>query len=112
MQVAPLDFLQCDDALSEEQLQTANREYHMWTADGMYPMLPWSCCVLDSVPHENIPDFGPFSTLEAPTRCSVPHARQHSQCTCSQQLSLLQGTLLGCFGHALTMQECLAFGNL
>ena len=52
MQAAPYDFLQVDDDLSQEQLDSARAQMSMWTAEGCYPLLPYSSIVLEAVPEQ------------------------------------------------------------
>ena len=66
LQVAPLDFLQADDLLTEEALQLAHKESHMWTAEGWYPLLPRACCVLESVTDSDAGDHAPYSVVLPP----------------------------------------------
>ena len=55
MKVAPYDFLQADEQLSKEEMHAVQKDSHLWVADGLYPLLPWSCCVLNSVPWDTAP---------------------------------------------------------
>ena len=48
--VAPYDVLVADERLSEEEVAAARAAGSMWTLDHSYPMLPWSCIVLESIP--------------------------------------------------------------
>ena len=66
MQVAPYDFLQADDRLSATEVQTIHRDSHAWLADHQYRLLPYSCCLLESLPAESTWDSGPSSTVLAP----------------------------------------------
>jgi len=47
--VAPFDFLVADEELSAADVNAARAASAMWTADHTYPMLPWSCIILESV---------------------------------------------------------------
>ena len=47
--VAPFDALVVDERLSEADKQAAHAALDMWTRQNSYPMLPWSCIVLESV---------------------------------------------------------------
>ena len=49
LQPAPYDILVADSALSEASIGTALAGSRMWTADHLYPLLPWSAIVLKSV---------------------------------------------------------------
>ncbi|KAK9868960.1 hypothetical protein WJX84_011185 [Apatococcus fuscideae] len=49
---APYDFLIADEVLSEASLSSAMAAGNMWTADSLYPLLPWSAAVLISVPEK------------------------------------------------------------
>lgn len=62
--MAPFDFLVADEQLSTEQVAAAHQDCHMWTADGHYPLLPWSSCVLESVAWEAAPNFAPYSSVK------------------------------------------------
>lgn len=66
LQVALFDFLQADDLLTEEALQLAHKESHMWTAEGWYPLLPRACCVLESVTNSDVGDHAPYSVVLPP----------------------------------------------
>ncbi|GAX79055.1 hypothetical protein CEUSTIGMA_g6495.t1 [Chlamydomonas eustigma] len=48
--VAPYDFLTQDKELSETEVIKARVAASMWTAENVYPVLPWSCIVLEAVP--------------------------------------------------------------
>lgn len=48
LQVAPLDFLQADEALSPQILEAALAAGTMWTQALQYPMLAYSAVVLVS----------------------------------------------------------------
>ena len=52
MQAAPYDFLQVDEDLSQEQLDSARAQMGMWTSEGCYPLLPYSSIVLEAVPEQ------------------------------------------------------------
>ena len=52
VQPAPYDFLIADEVLSEASLSSAMAAGNMWTADSLYPLLPWSAAVLISVPEK------------------------------------------------------------
>jgi len=47
---APFDFLAVDDKLSAADAAGARNAMSMWTDDGLYPMLPRSCIILESLP--------------------------------------------------------------
>lgn len=64
LQVAPYDFLQADDRLSQADIDRVLRDCHMWMADGCYALLPWSCCVLESIPWDAAPSFAPYSVVK------------------------------------------------
>ncbi len=38
--------------LSEADITEARAAMSMWTAERTYPLLPWSCIVLEAVPEE------------------------------------------------------------
>ena len=48
-QAAPYDFLQADEVLSESQIQDTRALASVWTADGMYALLPRSSIILEAV---------------------------------------------------------------
>ena len=52
VQAAPYDFLQVDEDLSQEQLDSARAQMGMWTSEGCYPLLPYSSIVLEAVPEQ------------------------------------------------------------
>lgn len=52
MQAAPYDFLEADDDLSQDQVDTARAQMGMWTSEGCYPLLPYSSVVLEAVPEQ------------------------------------------------------------
>jgi isoamylase len=52
---APYDILVADEALPEGEVAAARAALGMWTLEHAYPMLPWSCVVLESVPEAAIP---------------------------------------------------------
>jgi isoamylase len=55
---APFDVLIPDARLPEVEVAAARAAIGMWTLEHAYPMLPWSCIVLESVPEdamENMP---------------------------------------------------------
>lgn len=55
--VSPFDALVSDERLSQEDIQAARAASDMWTCQNMYPMLPWSCIVLESVESELAQDM-------------------------------------------------------
>jgi isoamylase len=46
---APFDCLTVDEVLTEEDVEAAKASMGMWTLQNQYPMLPWSCVILESV---------------------------------------------------------------
>ena len=64
-QAAPYDFLQADDDLSQEQLDSARAQMSMWTSEGCYPLLPYSSVVLEAVPAEQSSKKKPLSAVNA-----------------------------------------------
>lgn len=46
--VAPFDALVDDERLSQEEIKAAQAASGMWTRQNIYPMLPWSCIILES----------------------------------------------------------------
>lgn len=48
--LAPYDMLVADDQLSEEAAMEGRLAASMWTGSGFYSLMPWACCVLESVP--------------------------------------------------------------
>lgn len=74
--VAPYDFLAADGVLTVEDVAAARQADAMWTAEHTYPLLPWSCVVLQSFPED------PATTLmRRPAR-----AQQAAQRFAAQQL--------------------------
>ncbi len=53
--MAPYDFLVPDQALSGEDVRAVRAKASMWLADGLYPMLPYSSLLLESVPDKHAP---------------------------------------------------------
>ena len=47
---APYDVLMADERLPEVEVKAAKAAAAMWTLEHVYPMLPWSCVVLESIP--------------------------------------------------------------
>lgn len=43
-------MLRADEALSQEELTTALGVSSMWTAAHAYPLLPYSCVIMESIP--------------------------------------------------------------
>ena len=70
LQVAPLDFLQADEVLSQEVVDGVHRDSHMWVADNLYSLVPWSCCVLEAIPWEEAPTYGPYTSVKEPVKLS------------------------------------------
>jgi isoamylase len=52
---APYDVLVADERLPAEEAAAARAALEGWTLEGAYPMLPWSCIVLESAPREGRP---------------------------------------------------------
>ena len=52
--VAPFDALVADEELSEAEVREARLAGAMWGGGGFFPLLPWSCAVLESVPAESL----------------------------------------------------------
>lgn len=50
LQVAPYDVLRADERLSDHDVEAARGAAAMWTLQHVYPILPWSMVVLESVP--------------------------------------------------------------
>lgn len=50
---APYDILVADERLPQSEVAAAGAATAMWTVEHIYPMLPWSCIVLESVLAEN-----------------------------------------------------------
>ena len=48
--VAPYDILVADERLPAVEVSASRAALGMWTQEHCYPMLPWSCIVLESVP--------------------------------------------------------------
>ena len=53
MQAAPFDFLRADEDLSQQELECALSQTALWTAEGSYPLLPYSSIILEAIaePH-------------------------------------------------------------
>lgn len=51
----PYDILAVDGRLSAEEVDAARSEMNLWTLNRSYPMLPWSCIVLESIPSNMVP---------------------------------------------------------
>ncbi|KAI8476733.1 MAG: isoamylase [Monoraphidium minutum] len=52
--VAPYDALIADEELGEAEVTEARLSAAMWGGGGFFPLLPWSCVVLDSVPDASL----------------------------------------------------------
>jgi len=50
--VAPFDILIPDEKLSDALVRGSKAAMSMWTNQDQYPMLPWSCVVLESQPND------------------------------------------------------------
>ncbi len=61
---APYDILVADERLPEEEVAAARAAAAMWTLEHAYPMLPWSCVVLESVPAGVTPEMPAARTKE------------------------------------------------
>eukprot|EP00887_Chlorella_sp_A99_P006221 scaffold3.g6221.t1 len=75
--VAPHDVLVADDVLPEAEAATARAAMAMWTQAHAYPMLPWSCVVLESVPAAAAPGprrAGGAAAAGAPPQAAPPAA--------------------------------------
>ena len=55
--VAPFDALIIDERLSQEDVQAAQAASGMWTCQNMYPMLPWSCIILELCDENTVEDM-------------------------------------------------------
>jgi hypothetical protein len=69
-----LDFLHADEMLSQEVLDGVHKDSHMWVAENLYSLMPWSCCVLEAVPWDDAPTFGPYSSVLKPVTLTKPTA--------------------------------------
>lgn len=49
VQAAPFDILRVDEELSQQELEGALAQTDMWTAEGNYPLLPYSSIILEAV---------------------------------------------------------------
>lgn len=68
MQAAPYDFLAADDMLSQAEMRQALAAVSMWTADGMYAMLPYSAILLEAVPTDRaVPVAAPGAVTQQVT---------------------------------------------
>lgn len=54
LQKAPYDFMVVDEALSSEAAAAARRDAAVWTEAGAYPLLPYSCVILESFTEEQL----------------------------------------------------------
>lgn len=54
---APYDILVQDDLLSAADIATAKASLEMWTLENKFPMLPWSCIILESIPSNRMPEM-------------------------------------------------------
>lgn len=75
---APYDILMPDERLCEEEVAAAKAAAHMWTLQHAYPMLPWSCVVLESVPLDaqvQMPEDRRAELQLFPKTADVPGAR-------------------------------------
>ena len=70
LQVPPYDFMQVDDVLSEEALSESLKNSHQWMAEGCLPLMPRSCCVLESIRMEDAPAYGPYFSVLGPISLS------------------------------------------
>ena len=52
--LAPYDILIPDEELSAADINEARSVSAMWTAEHTYPLLPWSCIILESVPEDMV----------------------------------------------------------
>eukprot|EP00879_Flechtneria_rotunda_P004985 GHRR01005261.1.p1 GENE.GHRR01005261.1~~GHRR01005261.1.p1 ORF type:complete len:888 (+),score=273.41 GHRR01005261.1:539-3202(+) len=52
--LAPFDILIPDEHLAPEEAKQSQLAASMWTGSGYYSLLPWSCCVLESVPETEV----------------------------------------------------------
>lgn len=75
MQAAPYDFLEVDEALSQEQMDSARAQMSMWTSEGCYPLLPYSSIVLEAVPEQQLQTGRPSAAAK---RQASP---LHADCT-------------------------------
>ncbi len=50
--LAPFDFLVADDVLTAEDVEVEQGTMTHWMQQGLYPMLPWSCVILESAPYQ------------------------------------------------------------
>lgn len=55
MQAAPYDFMRADEELSQQDLDCALAQTDMWTAEGSYPLLPYSSIILEAVAETGAP---------------------------------------------------------
>lgn len=109
--MAPYDFLVADAALSEREVAAARAAAGMWTAEHAYPLLPWSCIVLESIPEEHQPSMphslqaaSPLSSALKPVPAADAFARSAiersasakgaSVCPCCQPTSVSNGAFL------------------
>ena len=62
---APCDVLEADGALGEGAMVAALVQAAAWTREGQYPLLPWSCVVLESVPVGTLPQDPAVAAVES-----------------------------------------------
>ncbi len=65
MQAAPYDFLEADEELSQQQVNSARVQMGMWTSESCYPLLPYSSIVLEAVPEQQSQNGTGRSTSQA-----------------------------------------------
>lgn len=57
--MAPFDVLVADDRLPAEEVAAQRASMEMWKISGLYPMLPYSSVILESVPEGAKPQMPP-----------------------------------------------------
>ena len=73
VQAAPFDFLRPDEELSQQELDCALAQTALWTAEGSYPLLPYSSIVLEAVAEP------PANTTRKANRKAEPQLEQNAR---------------------------------
>lgn len=106
---APLDVMVVDDALSAPAAAEAAATAAEWTRVGAYPMLPWSCVILESVPEHELEATGGLDKWDGiASELPPPAAAPASGAAASD--SGAGGDVTLTFGVALKEQGLLANG--
>jgi isoamylase len=85
---APYDFLAADERLSAREVAAARAALAMWTLEGSYPILPWSCVVLESVPADQLAEMpGPEEERREPAAAAVATVEGSDGLAAAKELS-------------------------